>query len=119
MGVGFLAPFVGLEPTVTARVIYLRIIGAYYELLRCPTNVLAANGFVPRRPLPLAQVASSATGSAPLAPYLLRTLSRYSDGSLIVNHWLNSDRNSQKEDHPNGWSSFWLPLLDSNQRPAD
>ena len=39
-------------------------------LLRCPANVLGVSAVVPRRPLPLAQVASSATGGAPIAPRL-------------------------------------------------
>ena len=39
-------------------------------LLRCPAIVLGANAFVPRRPRPLALVAVSATGGAPIAPPL-------------------------------------------------
>ena len=37
-------------------------------LLRCPANVLGKIAFVPRRPLPLAQLAFSATGGARIAP---------------------------------------------------
>ena len=42
--------------------------GLKATLLRFPTNVLGLWTVVPRRPLPLAQVAPPATGGAPIAP---------------------------------------------------
>ena len=50
----------------------LKYLNPFFEenlLLRCPADILGANAFVSRRPLPLAQVASSATGGAPIAPH--------------------------------------------------
>ena len=47
--------------------------GLKATLLRFPTNVLGLWTVVPRRPLPLAQVAPPATGGAPIAPQLRYT----------------------------------------------
>ena len=42
---------------------------ALIVLLRCPVSSSPSSGFLVHRPLPLAQVASSATGGAPIAPH--------------------------------------------------
>ena len=77
-------------------------------LLRCPANVLGVSAVVPRRPLPLAQVASSATGGAPIAPRLEspRTMRKVLGDSL---HTFSSVR---KYEHP-----FTPPSPDGDTSP--
>ena len=60
--------FHGESPlTMRAQCVYYRY---FPVLLRCPISSLPASGCVSYRPLPIAQVACSATGSAPIAPPL-------------------------------------------------
>ena len=90
------------------------------ERLRCPTKSAGLRiilDFVDRGTH--CACALSATGSAQARGYLLRPLSRYSYKSLARDPLAQSAKESQKEHHPIGWCSFWLPLLDLNQRPAD
>ena len=59
--------------------------GAVTIPVAVPGALLAANGCVAHRPLPLAQVALSAAGGAPFAPPLLEAAGRHQHQNLAHN----------------------------------